>query len=112
MIIYISGKMTGLEDDGRPIFFAVEKELKEKGYIVVNPAFLPAEMPYHRCMRIDLAIIPEMDAICMMPNWFASEGAKKEKAYAESKNVPVIYFSDLCPDSKIYFPNGEMEDAV
>lgn len=41
MIIYISGKMTGLEDLGRAAFERVERELRAAGHIVLNPAALP-----------------------------------------------------------------------
>ena len=36
--IYIAGPMTGYENYNYPKFFKIENILKEKGWIVVNPA--------------------------------------------------------------------------
>lgn len=38
--IYISGKITGIENEAAALFEKAEKELKEKGFETVNPVTL------------------------------------------------------------------------
>ncbi len=99
MIIYISGKMTGLPDYGRAVFFEAEKELLKRGYVVLNPAWLPDGLKYDQYMDIDLAMIRQADAICLLPNWEDSRGAKLEKDYARELGLPVYFLHNLTEHS-------------
>ncbi len=91
--IYISGKITGTTDYMER-FAAVEKELTEKGYAVVNPAKINANLPvpettWEDYMTVSLALLETCDEIYMMPGWKGSTGAEIELKYALEHDVKV-----------------------
>lgn len=96
MVVYIAGKMTGLEDKGRGKFAEAENELK-KAFVVINPSVLPDGMPGDRYMPICFSMIDQADAIVMLDNWKDSPGAKLEKAYAEYQGKAVFYLQKKAP---------------
>jgi hypothetical protein len=91
MIIYISGKMTGVENFNRDKFNSMADKLKELGHIPLNPAVLPDGLDYNEYIRIDLCILRAADAILMLDDWEDSKGAIMEKKYAEFLNLKVFY---------------------
>lgn len=91
IIIYIAGKMTGLPDLGREKFNAAEKDLRELGYIVLNPACLPVGLPSEGYLPICLAMLEQADGIYLLNNWTDSPGARLEKAYAEYQGKAIFY---------------------
>ena len=95
MIIYLSGKMTGLPDYGRSAFEAAARELELRGHVVLSPATLPDGLKYEQYMRIDFAMVQEADAICMLPGWESSNGANAEKEFARELGLPVYFLSNL-----------------
>lgn len=92
--IYISGGITGIPDY-MSIFEKVEKRLTAQGYAVINPAKINANLPtdttYEGYMHVSFALIDTADAVYMMKNWQWSRGATREKAYAESKEMNIVY---------------------
>jgi len=98
MIIYIAGKMSGLEDLGQNDFDKAEKLLTEKGHIVINPAKLPHGLRHESYMQISLAMIDAADAVYMLKTYSNSNGANIEFKYAvyQGKNV---YFEGLSEES-------------
>lgn len=84
--VYISGKITGTTDYMER-FSEAEKYLKSKGYEVVNPAKVNANLPEtftHRdYMCVCMAMLSCCDAIYMMNGYEDSEGAMQELKYAE-----------------------------
>lgn len=103
-MIYISGPITRT-DDYMERFTAVEKELTEKGYAVVNPARynaqLPEETTYKDYMRVSLALLEACSSIYMLNGWQDSKGARLEHAYAEAMGINVMYqASTLLIDEK------------
>ena len=107
MIIYISGKMTGLEDLGRAAFDRAERALREQGHIVLNPAAMPEGMPREAYIPIDLAMIAAADAVYMLRNWPSSRGACLEKAYAEYQGKRILY-EDPAESAKLSACQGMM----
>jgi hypothetical protein len=102
--------MSGYEDWNFPLFFEVERELKELGYEVINPAHndgptletalqsagTPSN-PGHTWayyMRRDLPHVLEVDALCVLPNWQNSKGASLEVHVAEAIGVPIMILRD------------------
>jgi hypothetical protein len=55
--VYLAGPMTGLPEFNYPAFNAEAARLRALGYQVENPAEnpLPAEAPWHQCMRAAIA---------------------------------------------------------
>ena len=94
MRIYISGAIT--KDKGYyQKFLNAEIALKKKGHEVINPArvakALPKSMEYENFMKIDFACIESCDAICLLRDWQISDGSKREKEFAESLGLRIIY---------------------
>lgn len=81
MKIYIAGKITG-EPNYKQLFGQAAENYRSGGHIVLNPAELPAGLDYAEYMKICFAMIDVCDAVCFLPNWGDSKGAKLEYAYA------------------------------
>lgn len=81
MIVYISGPITGVPDF-RERFQAAADQLLAMGHTVVNPAgmesLVDGEVTYDLILQMDLALLDCCDAICMLPGWEASNGARAE----------------------------------
>lgn len=43
----------------------------------MNPAMLPKGFEYEEYMRVCFAMIDVCEAVCLLPNWTDSPGAKK-----------------------------------
>ena len=92
MKIYIAGKITG-EDRARCIdkFKAAEELLKSRGNQVVNPMKMESyDLDCDIYMIIDRMLIDACDAICLLPGWEQSKGAKELQNYAELQNKEII----------------------
>lgn len=78
--VYISGQIYGLKKEVYMERFAqAEKELTERGYSVINPAKVNAQLPddttYEEYMKMSLAMLDMCDYICMLDGWEKSKGA-------------------------------------
>lgn len=89
MKLYIAGKITG-DKEYRKKFAAKEKELKEKGRIILNPAMLPKGLDKGEYMRICFAMIDVADAVVLLPDYRQSAGAMVEYAYSIYVDKPVL----------------------
>lgn len=95
MVVYIAGKMTGLEDKGRGNFAEAEKEFKERGFTVLNPAVLPDDMPGERYMPICFAMIDQADMVILLNNWKDSPGATLEREYSKYQKKMVFEYDEV-----------------
>ena len=103
MIVYISGKMTGLPDKGRGLFHATADRLRARGFAVIDPAALPDDLPATAYMPICLAMLAQADAILLLPGWEDSAGALVEKAFAEYQQKEILVMGpDKTMDSASY----------
>ena len=96
MKIYISGQISNLEkSDYMERFAKAEKELTEKGYSVVNPAKVNAQLPsdtdYEHYMRMSFCMLDMCEAIYMIRGWNKSCGANRELGYAMARGMIIIY---------------------
>lgn len=91
--IYISGRISGIEDTAAAIFENAEYFLNQQGNIVVNPMKLPHnhDKSWESYMREDLKALLGCDAIYMLKNWQESRGAIIEHQLAESLNLIIIF---------------------
>jgi hypothetical protein len=108
--IYIAGPMSGHDDWNFPAFFEAEQQLLGMGYEVINPAHndgptveLALESagnpsaPNHTWayyMRRDLPHVLSVDAICLLPGWQNSRGAKLEVHVAKAIGLPQVILRD------------------
>lgn len=94
MKIYISGAITGT-DDYMERFSKAEKELTEKGYSVINPAKVNAQLPkdttHEEYMKMSFCMLDMCDAIYMLNGWSKSCGANRELGFAMAKNKKIIF---------------------
>lgn len=98
-LVYISGKVSGIEEKARVLFARAEKELKLKGYNPINPMNLPHchDKSWHNYMREDIKALCECDAIYMLSNWTDSKGAIIEHRIALYLGLQVYYCPNLPP---------------
>ena len=92
MRIYIAGPMSGHEDYNRPAFAAKAQELEEAGHTVFNPGAIACdESNYRSLLAMDLQWIAlHAEAICMLPGWEGSKGARAEHALAFAIGIPIL----------------------
>lgn len=108
IVVYIAGKMTGLEDNGRGNFAEAEKDFKERGFTVLNPAVLPDGMPGERYMPICFAMIDQADMVVLLNNWKDSPGATLEREYAKYQKKMVFEY-DEAKGCECYAPTIDAE---
>ncbi|MEQ1733645.1 MAG: DUF4406 domain-containing protein [Bacteroidia bacterium] len=91
--VYISGKISGIEEEAKVLFDATEETLKHLGYDVINPMTLPHnhDKSWERYMREDLKALLDCDIIFMLHNWKESDGAKFEYSIAMKLGMPIIF---------------------
>lgn len=81
MKVYIAGKVTGEPKHSCALKFATaQKELEKRGYEVVNPIEVVGDLnaDWKTAMRKCIAALVECDAICILPDWDESKGARIE----------------------------------
>lgn len=93
MKIYISGKITGIEDEAYKLFEIAENKLKLDGYEVVNPMKLPHnhDKSWEAYMKECIVALMSCDTIYMLSNYYRSKGAFLEIALAKELRIKVIY---------------------
>lgn len=87
--VYLAGKITG-DPLYRSKFYDAARELEAAGFIVVNPATLPADgFTWEAYIRMSAAMLDECAAVCFLPDWVDSRGAMFEfgRAAAQGKHV-------------------------
>lgn len=106
LAIYISGGITGVEN-WQDIFMAAEKDLflhLHARFFIFNPVKIAKDlessfkvnigrMPtYTEYMREDIKILARCNAICMLPGWKRSKGARLEYRIAKILNMQILEF--------------------
>ena len=106
--VYISGKISG--DDLTCVeikFNTAEKMLREHGFFPINPLKngLPNIATWDQHMVRDIELLLTCDAICLLPDWQQSKGARIEAFIAMEKEMPKVYLPD-------HFKNELKKQAV
>lgn len=79
MRLYISGKMSGLQDHGIPVFNEAALLLEQAGFAVINPAeHGVGELAWEQYLRRDLRWLLDCDGVATLEGWTTSRGAKLE----------------------------------
>lgn len=106
LAIYISGGITGIKN-WQDIFMAAEKDLILRLHarlFIFNPVKIAKDlehsfkvnigrMPsYTDYMREDVKILARCNAICMLPGWKRSKGARLEYRIAKILNMQILEY--------------------
>ena len=91
--IYISGKISGIEDEAILLFEEAEREISTWGDLGVNPMNLNHEdsQTWVNYMKTDIKALCDCNAIYMLNNWTNSKGAEIERRIAIDLGMNVIY---------------------
>jgi hypothetical protein len=95
--VYISGPITGTTDYMER-FAKAEEELTKKGYSVVNPAKVNAQLPsdttYDEYMKMSICMLRMCDCIYMLRDWRRSNGARVEHITACNSGITIMMEDD------------------
>lgn len=94
MIVYLAGKITG-DPAYRAKFADAEMVLRELGHTVLNPAMLPDGLEYAAYLLIDEQMLRAADAVCLLPDWRQSAGARQERALARRLGKMIIRYDRI-----------------
>lgn len=108
-VVYIAGKVTGLDPQVFTAKFAKKQEaLEALGYEVYNPVALVANAEKHfedqttqlfrtweDYMRFLLPYLANCDELHLLPCWNDSKGAILERDIALRLGIPVVYHTNL-----------------
>jgi hypothetical protein len=91
--IYISGKITGIEDQAPELFKKTAHELLKQEFHPINPMTLNHnhDKSWHSYMREDIKALCDCDLIYMLSNWKDSKGAIIENQIANFLGLEVIF---------------------
>lgn len=100
--IYISGPITNVKNWKKNFLLAEKKILElDKTFAVVNPLKISERIEkdfakyektpdYQDYMREDIKLLADCNAICMLPGWKRSKGARLEYRIAKILNLTII----------------------
>lgn len=93
MRIYLAGPMTGIHEYNFPAFHAEAARLRAEGHDVVNPAEVVTDtsVSWEDCMRVDIPHLLTCEAICFLPGFENSKGARLERRIALDLGMTVMY---------------------
>lgn len=94
MIVYLAGKITG-DPAYRAKFADAEMVLRELGHTVLNPAVLPDGLEYAAYLLIDEQMLRASDAVCLLPDWKQSPGARQERALARRLGKKLLRYEAI-----------------
>lgn len=115
MVIYISGKMSGVKDYNYPAFFEAEYILRRLGYDVVNPARTGVQegWEWKDYLKKDLVDIltKNVDTVVTLEGWEDSRGARLEVHVAKELGMKVISMKEFLYSHGLVYNNGKYEKA-
>jgi hypothetical protein len=104
MRVYISGPITGHEEDAK------ERFRKTADYVMnimdaetIDPELIGraaaenADLDHEEYMEIAFTLLRMCDAIYLMPGWEDSRGCQMEKVYAENRGMKILTEETVMP---------------
>jgi len=111
MIVYTAGPYQSiLNKDGKTIISKkhnlkvarnIAIDLWDEGYTVICPHLNTKDFEFYTCLTnegfvtSDLEIVSLVDALVMLPNWYLSNGAVRERGHALESGVRVVVWPEL-----------------
>ena len=94
MIVYIAGKVSGIEIEARVLFKRAEIELLIQGHDVINQMELEHDhdKTWQSYMRECISAMMKADALYLLPNWRESKGARIEVQLAHNLGIKILNF--------------------
>lgn len=101
MKIYISGPMSGIPFLNFPLFNRTAVRLRNLRWEVVNPVEINPDpnAEWLDCIAADLMAMKGCTAICLLPGWSDSFGARIERMAADKLGLQVLHLADLVPEA-------------
>lgn len=92
--VYLAGQMTS--DPGYVSKFReAARKLEAAGFTVLSPAILPPfGFDYAAYIRMSAAMMDECAAVCFLPDWTRSEGAKGEYRRAKRNGQRIFFYEE------------------
>lgn len=90
--LYVCGPMTGLPGLNFEAFFEADKQLRDRGYEVLNPADRAGRtegMPWAWYLRHCLKDVADADGLALLAGWERSKGARLERHVAMELGMPI-----------------------
>jgi hypothetical protein len=90
--VYLSGKISGLQDLNKPKFEKWEKILTDRGYNVINPHKIDhkgAEL-WVDFMKADIKALMDCEMIAVLDDWAQSRGAVLEVLIASALEYKIV----------------------
>ena len=122
MKVFISGKISGIENVAFQLFAEAERLLQALGYETINPMTLnhDHDRSWNSYMNVCIKALCECDGIYMIPNWNDSRGANVEFFISEilglKKIIPPEYIptgqDTLTEETIIYNFETKEEDVI
>jgi hypothetical protein len=118
--VFISGPITGYEDNNRAKFYEAERTLRGLGFDVFNPVWMDFtdSWAHEEIMSVDLAALATCDAIYQLEGWEHSKGALKEFYFAIDHNKDFVTYESLLAgadfdgDTVMVIPTKKMKNDM
>ena len=96
-VIFLSGPMSGIEDYNYPAFNQAAKTLREKGFLVLNPAehVSNPDAPWNELIRRSLDVLNQANKMVVLPGWENSRGSVTEVTMANIVGIPIFEYPSL-----------------
>ena len=93
MKLYVSGPMSGIENNNFGAFNAAARKLRDLGHIVVNPAEfdLDPEYCWSDYLRQDIKAMLDCDGIYLLRGWEKSQGSNLEQHIAHRLDMLIVF---------------------
>jgi nucleoside 2-deoxyribosyltransferase len=100
-VVYLSGPITGYENNNRYAFDKAKTHLEVLGYEVISPFDLDIAEPkkglsdgeiwkHYMTTCVDVLLTTEIDMVVVLEDWEKSKGATVEVGLAKGSDIPVI----------------------
>ena len=110
MVIYIAGPISNGAKDGpdkRRQRVEDARKIAEKlwtaGFAVICPHINNdfgdgCKLTWQQYLKGDLELVAKVDMVILLPGWENSRGAKKEKRFAKTRNIPTREYEKFLAD--------------